>query len=62
MIYLETKYSEGCSRETLEIMYGPVLEVISSCIRHFVHDVEPEVSEQEIYKNFQGLREAAMIQ
>jgi hypothetical protein len=31
---------DGCSREMLEICYGPVLEVISSCIRHFVHDVE----------------------
>lgn len=30
---------EGVSREMLEICYGPVLEVISSCIRHFVHDV-----------------------
>ncbi len=30
---------EGCSREMLEICYGPVLEVISSCVRHFVHDV-----------------------
>lgn len=29
----------GISREMLEICYGPVLEVISSCIRHFVHDV-----------------------
>ena len=29
---------DGCSREMLEICYGPVLEVISSCIRHFVHD------------------------
>jgi DNA polymerase len=30
---------EGVSREMLELCYGPVLEVISSCIRHFVHDV-----------------------
>lgn len=30
---------EGCSREMLEICHGPVLEVISSCIRHFVQDV-----------------------
>lgn len=29
---------EGISRDMLEICYGPVLEVISSCIRHFVHD------------------------
>lgn len=32
----------GVSREMLELCYGPVLEVISSCIRHFVHDVEGE--------------------
>jgi DNA polymerase len=31
---------EGCSREMLEICYGPVLEVISSCVRHFVEDTE----------------------
>jgi len=31
---------DGCNREMLEICHGPVLEVISSCIRHFVHDVE----------------------
>jgi DNA polymerase len=34
---------EGCSREELEICYGPVLEVISSSIRHFVHCQEGEV-------------------
>lgn len=33
---------DGVSREMLELCYGPVLEVISSCIRHFVHDVEME--------------------
>lgn len=33
---------EGISREMLELNYGPVLEVISSCIRHFVHDVEED--------------------
>jgi len=27
-----------CSREELELVYGPVLEVIANCIRHFVHD------------------------
>ncbi len=32
----------GMSREMLECCYGPVLEVISSCIRHFVHDVNGE--------------------
>lgn len=39
----EDAYRELCSgisREMLEICYGPVLEVISSCIRHFVHDVK----------------------
>lgn len=30
---------DGISREELELCFGPVLEVISSCIRHFVHDV-----------------------
>lgn len=30
---------EQCSREMLEICYGPVLEVISSCVRHFIEDV-----------------------
>lgn len=42
------KYSEdacrdicaGISREMLEVCYGPVLEVISSCIRHFVEDTQ----------------------
>lgn len=29
---------EGCSREMLEITHGPVLEVISSSVRHFIHD------------------------
>lgn len=29
---------EGVSREMLEICYGDVLEVISSVIRHFIHD------------------------
>lgn len=28
----------GISREMLELCYGPVLEVISSCVRHFVED------------------------
>ncbi len=32
----------GMSREMLECCYGPVLEVISSVIRHFVHDIEDE--------------------
>lgn len=30
---------EGVNHEELELCFGPVLEVISSCIRHFVHDV-----------------------
>lgn len=30
---------DGISRDDLEIQFGPVLEVISSCIRHFVQDV-----------------------
>lgn len=29
---------EGVDREMLELCYGPVLEVISSCVRHFIHD------------------------
>lgn len=30
----------GISREMLELVYGPPLEVISSCIRHFVEDTD----------------------
>lgn len=30
----------GIEPSWLEIMYGPSLEVASSCIRHFIHDVE----------------------
>jgi DNA polymerase len=30
---------QGISLEMLRLCYGPPLEVISSCIRHFVHDV-----------------------
>lgn len=30
---------DGISRDDLEMCFGPVLEVISSCIRHFVQDV-----------------------
>ncbi len=39
--YTEDAYREICegvSREMLEICYGPVLEVISSCVRHFIQD------------------------
>jgi len=28
----------GMSAEAIEVIYGPVLEVLSSCIRHFIHD------------------------
>jgi len=30
---------DHCSREELEIVHGPVMEVIASSIRHFIHDV-----------------------
>lgn len=33
---------DGVSRDMLECCYGSALEVISSCIRHFVHDAETE--------------------
>lgn len=42
--YSETAYKdlcEGMPREMFEICHGPVLETISSCVRHFVHDVKP---------------------
>lgn len=39
----------GISRDMLEITYGPVLEVISSCIRHFVHDVDKTCPDCEGY-------------
>lgn len=42
ILHSEDAYREICqgiSREMLEICYGPVLEVIASCIRHFIHDV-----------------------
>lgn len=38
----EEAYREICagiSRDMLDLCYGPPLEVISSCIRHFVHDI-----------------------
>lgn len=41
--YSEDAYRDICdgiSREMLEVCYGPVLEVISSCIRHFVEDTD----------------------
>lgn len=31
----------GCSNEWLEMLYGPPLEVIASCIRHFIQDDKP---------------------
>lgn len=42
----EAAYREICngiSRDMLELCYGPVLEVISSCVRHFVQDVREEI-------------------
>lgn len=39
----EDAYWEICaeiSRDMLECCYGPVLEVISSCVRHFFHDTD----------------------
>lgn len=56
--YAYADICNGVSREMLEICYGPVLEVISSCIRHFVHDVQ-EITEQELYEDNQALRHAA---
>ena len=41
----EDAYADICAGrgvEYLEVMYGPVLEVLSSCVRHFIHDTEPE--------------------
>lgn len=38
----------GISREMLEICYGSPLEVISSCIRHFVHDVQRTEHDEEL--------------
>lgn len=32
---------DGCSSEWLELVYGPPLEVISSCIRHFIQNDSP---------------------
>lgn len=32
---------DGCSSEWLELAYGPPLEVISSCIRHFIQHDSP---------------------
>jgi DNA polymerase len=63
----EDAYREICagvSREMLELCYGPVLEVISSCIRHFVHDVKSEpysdpYHEREVYE--QGQHESIAV-
>mgnify|MGYP002737691520 CR=1 FL=1 len=30
----------GMDRDTLEVTYGGTLEVLSSCIRHFMHDID----------------------
>jgi len=32
---------DGCSSEWLDLVYGPPLEVISSCIRHFIQNDSP---------------------
>jgi len=43
--YSEDAYRDICAgmdREMFELCYGPVLEVLSSCVRHFVHDVCPK--------------------
>ncbi len=40
----EAAYADICAgvdRETLDLTYGPPLEVISSCVRHFVDDRKP---------------------
>jgi DNA polymerase bacteriophage-type len=42
--YSEEAYQqicEGISRDMLDVCYGPPLEVISSCIRHFLQDKGP---------------------
>ena len=31
----------GCNRDWLNLVYGPPLEVVSSCIRHFIQDTGP---------------------
>lgn len=39
--YTESAYADiiaGCGIDDLELAYGPVLETVSSCIRHFIHD------------------------
>ncbi len=33
--------TEGCRKEWLDLVYGPPLEVVSSCIRHFIQDKGP---------------------
>jgi DNA polymerase len=33
-----TDIMAGASEEHIELFYGPLLEVIGSCIRHFIHD------------------------
>jgi DNA polymerase len=32
---------KGASSDMIELVYGPVLEVVSSCIRHFIQDTHP---------------------
>lgn len=43
----------GRDADWLELMYGPPLEVVSSCIRHFIHDYEEhhEMDSFDIYEN-----------
>lgn len=41
----ESAYADLCNEESsefIQLVHGPLLEVISSCTRHFVQDVEPE--------------------
>jgi DNA polymerase bacteriophage-type len=34
---------EGVDIETIEMLFGPFLEVVASCIRHFIHDPDGEL-------------------
>lgn len=36
--YLDIR--QGCTAAWLELIYGPPLEVVSSCVRHFIQDAE----------------------
>lgn len=53
----EDAYREICagiSRDMLDCCYGPPLEVISSCIRHFMHDVKNDWTGNKCQKCFKG--------